>query len=80
MAQENQKDNLSREIITALENGIKAEAEKIYEKQKEEAMKEFDRRKNEVLAGITLHIMKMMDMQFYGDRMVITLRTENKNN
>lgn len=72
-------ENLNKEIAKAIESGIFREAERIYDKQKEEAMKEFDRRKDEVLAGITLNIMKMIDMQYLGDRIVITLVTKEKN-
>lgn len=74
-----QESLLNKEIVKALENGIKAEAERIYDRQKQEAIKEFDRRKDEVLAGITLHIMKMMDIQWHGDRIIITLLTKKDN-
>lgn len=47
-----------------------------FEKIKEEFLKSIDKQKDEILAGITLHFMRRMEMTRHGEILTIELRTK----
>lgn len=59
-----------------IEDSVKAEIEREWKVQEKLVMESLERRKTEAIAGLTLHVMKQIDMQNFGDRVVITLRQE----
>lgn len=63
---------LGHAIIKAIEK----EAEEIYEKAKEEMVKELEKRKDEVITGTVLNIVRKMDIQDYTNKLIITVSKE----
>lgn len=64
------------QILLILENALKVELEAIFDKKKEEMIEEMDRKKDEILASITLRIMKRMNIQSNGTTLTIELSTK----
>lgn len=65
-------------IIKAIENEVKARIETSYENHKKDFLEKLEKEKAESLASITIWMMKQIDIQSIGDKVVITLRTETK--
>lgn len=66
------QEQMENQIVKALEEALKKEGEKI----KNELVKEFDRELNGKIAGLVLHMMKMVEMQTMNDRLIITIKNE----
>ncbi len=65
-------------IRDAINQTIFKEIEKIYEKTLEDFKAKLELEKSHLLAGVSLHIMKMVDIENAGNRIVLTLRQETK--
>ena len=68
-----------RFIISAIEKEVADTINSEYESAKKNLIEKLDKEKAKSIAGISLHIMKMIDAQRVGDNIVITVRTETKN-
>lgn len=64
-------ENFIGKILT---RAINDTAEQIFEKKKNEMVKELEKRKGEVIAGVTLDIMREVSMSDFQDKLVITIR------
>jgi hypothetical protein len=60
----------------AIENALKEEFDLIFEEKKKELVDRLDSRKDEILASLTLKLMKHIDMQSLHDKLIITLDTK----
>jgi hypothetical protein len=63
-------------LLDAIKQTVKKEAERLYEEQKQVLIKEFDRRKDEIVAGIVLHVQKYVQMERMQENLVITIRKD----
>lgn len=63
-------------ILTGIKEGIKRAAEKEYDKAKKQMIKNLDREKGKIIAGIIINIMKTTDFQDFRDRIIFTIRRE----
>ena len=64
--------NLPEFIRLAIEHKIKIATEI----ELEEAQKRIEKRKAEIVAGVILHIQKMIDMQTMGEKLVISIKMQ----
>lgn len=65
-------------VVEALRRGVREEAKRFFELEKKAMLERFDKEKDMIVSGLTLHIMKMVDFQRLQDRIVITVRNESK--
>ncbi len=63
-------------LITTIERVIKEEAETIFEKHKQEMIKDLDERKDQIIAGICINIMEHVRIQDFGNTLQIEVKTE----
>lgn len=71
------KDNKMGELLLkAMHTELKSELGQRYEVMKKELIAKLDRDKDNIIAGLTLHVMQMVEFKEMQDRIVITLRTE----
>lgn len=70
------KIDFTQMVRRAIEDGVKAEIEREWKVQEKLVIEALERRKTEAIAGLTLRIMKQIDMQNFGDKVVITLIQE----
>lgn len=66
-------------IVIAIENAIKQKVHEEYARFKKDFEERLEREKSQALAGITLHIMKSIQMDYQGEKLIITIRTEKPN-
>lgn len=72
-----EEKNLDGAITQAITRSITDYISGRYDEMKKDFIKQLEEDKAQALAGISLHIMKMIDMQKMQDRIVITLKTES---
>lgn len=67
-------------IVDAVGKAVKEKAEEIYEEKKKELVERLDKEKADTIAGICLRLMRYVEMQTEGQKIVLTIvdRTENK--
>lgn len=66
-------DSLLEFIKAAIDKEVKAEAEKQFEIAKKQAMENIEKYKDEVVAGVILHVQRQMTMETYGQELRITI-------
>lgn len=66
---------MNDKILDYIQRAIQEEAELEFEHAKEEMIKRLDAKKDEVIAGITLNIMKRIRMETMTNELVITVST-----
>lgn len=71
MAIENKMD-LGQVIRKSIEDGVKSEIEREWKVQEKIIMEHLERRKTEMIAGLTLRLMKQINMQAMGEQIIIT--------
>lgn len=62
-------------ILKAIERGIAQEGERLMKDAIENVQKELTRRTPEIIAGITVDVMKMTEYAVLQDRVVFTIKT-----
>lgn len=62
-----------------VEIGLKEEVDRLFEIHKLQMITDLDRRKGEVVAGIIVSVMKMADFRTCDNRIIFTIRTDDKN-
>lgn len=72
--------NFGNQVLAYIKKGLEETIEAEYEKAKKELVERLEREKAVAIAGLTLNIMKMVDMQNLGERLVLTIRQEDKKN
>lgn len=65
-------------IINAIEAEVKRTIGEKYEVLKKEFIENLDREKATTIASVSLHLMKMVDIQSINDRVILTIRTDFK--
>lgn len=60
-------------IKGAVDKEVKVFAEKEFEVAKKQAMEKIDKYKDEVIAGVVLHVQRQMTMETYGQELRITI-------
>lgn len=63
-------------IIEAIENSIKQEATVEFERAKKEMIERLDKRKDEIIAGISISIMEYVMIERMGNQLVIRIETQ----
>lgn len=71
-------ENIPGLIKNAIEHELKQMIESRYETMKNDFIEKIERDKAVTLAGISLYIMKQINMEQMGSNIHITLRTEQK--
>jgi hypothetical protein len=61
-------------VLLAIKGAIKSETERLIKEAIESAQKEMERRTPEIIAGITIEVMKMTEYQIMQDRVIFTIR------
>lgn len=70
-------DSLPEFIKGAIDREVKAEAEKQFEIAKAEAIKKIDKYKDEIVAGVILHVQREMIMETFGEHLRITISNKD---
>lgn len=65
-------------VKTLIEDELKREIEHDLDEAKKNAIAVFDKRKGEIVAGIMVQIMKTVDIQLSADRLIITIKSDEK--
>lgn len=65
-------------LVDAIKRELKDVIGKRYEDMKADFIKNLDRDKDMAIAGIVLNIQKMIDVQSYNDRLIITVKTKKE--
>lgn len=78
MAIENNEPTTQYLLFEAIRRQIELEGKKLMEKAIKEVREEMVRRTPEIVAGVTVHVMKMVDFQSMSDRIVFTIRKQEK--
>ena len=73
-------DSLPEFIKAAIDKEVKAEAEKQFEIAKKQAIEKIDKYKDEVVAGVILHVQRQMTMETFGQELRITIIDKNNPN
>jgi hypothetical protein len=73
----NQKMNMDL-IVNFIDQGIKKLVAERYEILKKDFLEQLEKDKAADLAGISLYIMKQVEINRMGENVIITLRTQNK--
>lgn len=79
MATSNERIPQSELILKAIEGEVKKEGERLMAEAVEKVKQELIKRTAEIVASVTVAVMKMTDYQILQDRVVFTIRTEQKN-
>ena len=66
-------DSLPEFIRVSIDKEVKVEAEKQFEIAKKQAIEKIDKYKDEVVAGVILHIQRQMTMETFGQELRITI-------
>lgn len=66
-------DSLPEFIQTAINKEVKAEAEKQFQIAKQQAIERIDKFKDEVVAGVILHVQRKMTLETFGQELRITI-------
>lgn len=69
------QENL-KELPRFLQRTINAEIERAITEELAEVQKRIDKRKSEIIAGVILHVEKMVQMQTIGEKLIITVKTD----
>jgi hypothetical protein len=67
-------------ILSAIKSGIELKAKDIFEEKKQEMIKELDEQKDEIVAGISLKLMKYMRIDTLGNNIRIEVLTDTIKN
>ncbi len=73
--EKNTNDNF---IVNAIESEVKRVVKEKYDNYKKYFLEQLEKDEAETLAGVSLFLMKKVDIQLMGEQILITLRTENK--
>ncbi len=65
---------IEKTIIDYIRDGINIELEKTFDKMKEDFIKDIDRRKNEICAGILMDVTKKIDIDSSRERTIFTIK------
>lgn len=65
-------------LATAIERGIKQEAERLFEELKNQMVVDFERRKDTIVAGILLNVMSYVQYETIRDNLVVTTIRKDK--
>lgn len=68
--------SLTESLPTWLANALKAQMEEEFELLKEEYIKELDRKKDAIIAGLVLHASRRISVETVKDKMIIEVHTE----
>lgn len=66
--------NLEEVIIDGIQEAVNMEGQKIFEQKKKEMVEDLERRKNEIVSGIVIGLMKHVQVQTMGDSLTLTIR------
>lgn len=61
-------------IVDGIKNGVQREVERAFDEHMKQLIKELERDKDTICAGIVLNIMKYVQMQTMQENVVITIR------
>lgn len=67
---------LGEVFAEAIKKALESEFEHQFEESKKQMINKLDERKDEVLASLTLKLMKHISMESYGEKLIITLDTK----
>ena len=59
-----------------LRQAINQEIQRATEHELEEAKKRIDKMKSEIIAGVVLHVQKMIQMESLDQKLIITIKTD----
>jgi len=65
-----------REMPDFLRQAINQEIQRATEHELEEAKKRIDKMKSEIIAGVVLHVQKMIQMESLDQKLIITIKTD----
>lgn len=73
-------ESLPEFIKAAIDKEVKAEAEKQFEIAKKHAIERIDKFKDEVVAGVILHVQRQMTLETHGQELRITIINKDAQN
>lgn len=65
-------------LMDKVQETVEKEVEVIFEEKKQEMIAEMEKRKNEVVAGIVIGLMKHVSMDVYKDQITLTIKEINR--
>lgn len=68
--------NINERILQSIERAIRQEAEAEFDRAKKEMIDRLYKRKDEIIAGISISIMEYVKMETISNELVITVKTE----
>ena len=64
----------NNKLIDLLSKAISDNIQKDVEKEFDNKIKELEKTKNEIVAGVLLNVMKMVDIEQFGEKIIFTIR------
>ncbi len=65
-----------QQIIQYVEDALRREVARSYEVLRKKLLEDLDRDKDILISGIVLNVMKSTDVQMFGERITITVKTK----
>lgn len=72
-----QTDKLGDRILEVIKQSLQREAEEIFEKAKNEAVRELDFKKDQIIASIGVQVSRHISVQTLGETIRIEVKTED---
>ena len=70
----NTESNNIQLIEQVVQNGIKVEVGKAFEEHKKQMLEKLDKDKDAIIAGILIDVMKLVEIESMGNKIVFTIR------
>lgn len=66
--------NITKNLPEFIKSAIEHELKIAIDFELEEAQKRIEKRKSEIVAGVILHIQKMIDIETMGEKLIISIK------